>query len=267
VRETLAIVFVLFLLTAVVGAIVYRIARSRFSFLQQVLWLVAYLLTRFLWRTTTIGPLLLAEGQGAVVVLNHRSSADPFFVQVASDRKVHWMVAREYCEHWAFAWFLRACEVIPVNRGGMDIRAVKAAIRLTSQGGIIGMFPEGRINMTEELMLPGRPGAAWIALKARCPVVPCYVEGSPYRRVAWSPFFMTARVKVRFGPPLDFSEFFDRESEQEVLAEVLRRCQRAIADLAGRPDFEPRIAGRNWKPTAEELAADMDAADERRKRG
>ena len=78
---------------------------------------------------------------------------------------------------------------------------------------------------------------------------------------------MTARVKVRFGPPLDFSEFFDRESEQEVLAEVLRRCQRAIADLAGRPDFEPRIAGRNWKPTAEELAADMDAADERRKRG
>lgn len=265
-RETIAVVFLVLLAVGLASVLVYRIARSRFSPLQQFLWMIAYLLTRVLWRAKISGPLPLPEGQGAIVVCNHRSSVDPFFLQVASDRKVHWLVAREYCEHWAFGAFLRACEVIPVNRGGMDIRAVKAAIRMTSSGGLIGMFPEGRINMTDQLMLPGRPGAAWVALKARCPVLPCYIEGSPYRRVAWSPFFMTARVTVRFGQPLDFSEYFGREGEEGVLAEVLYRCQKAIAELAGQPDFEPRLAGRNWKPTQEELEADMAAADARRKR-
>ena len=264
-RETIAALFCLGLLALVVGLVIYRLSRSTFSPLQSVMWCGAQLLTKFLWRARRSGPFPLPDGQGAVVVCNHRSSVDPFFVQVATGRKVHWMVAREYVEHPAFGPLLRACEVIPANRGGMDIGAVKAAIRLTSAGGLLGMFPEGRINMTEELMLPGRPGAAWIALKSRCLVLPCYIEGSPYRRTPWSPFLMTARVTVRFGQPLDFSEYFGREGEDGVLAEVLHRCQKAIAELAGQPDFEPRIAGRNWKPTAEELAADMDAADQRRR--
>jgi 1-acyl-sn-glycerol-3-phosphate acyltransferase len=95
-----------------------------------------------------------------VIVANHRSSVDPFFIQVVAPRAVHWMVAREYCEHWAFRWFLRTCEVIPVSRGGIDTAATKQAIRLARGGGLIGMLPEGRINMTEEFMLPARPGAA-----------------------------------------------------------------------------------------------------------
>lgn len=265
-RDTVAIAFLISALVVALAVVVYRMSRSRLSPIQQLFWLVAKLLTQVLWRADLPGPLPLADGEGAIVVCNHRSSVDPFFVQAATGRKVHWMVAREYCEHPAFAWFLRLCEVIPVRRGGVDIGAVKAAMRLTSAGGLLGMFPEGRINMTEALMLPGRPGVAWVALKARCPILPCYIEGSPYRRTAWSPFFMTARVKVRFGVPLDISEFYGREGESEVLEIVLRRCQKAIAELAGQPDFEPTTAGRNWKPTAEQIAADADAAEERRRK-
>ena len=43
------------------------------------------------------------------------------------------------------------------------------------EGELVGMFPEGRINTTDQLLLPGRSGAALIALKARAPVVPCYI--------------------------------------------------------------------------------------------
>jgi hypothetical protein len=41
------------------------------------------------------------------------------------------------------------------------------------------------------------------------------------------------------------------------------RILRALADTAGRNDFQPQLAGRNWKPTQQELDAAMDAADER----
>jgi hypothetical protein len=46
----------------------------------------------------------------------------------------------------------------------------------------------------------------------------------------------------------------------------MRRVLRALADLAGRHDFQPLLAGRNWKPTQEELDAAMDAADARAER-
>ena len=122
-----------------------------------------------------------------VVGEDHRSSIDPSYLQAAIRWPMHWMVAREFCEHWMFAGFLKSCEVIPTRRGGVDTAAIKSAIRLAKEGGVIGMFPEGRINMTKDLMLPVRPGAALIALKAGVPLVPCYIHGSPYRATALSP--------------------------------------------------------------------------------
>jgi 1-acyl-sn-glycerol-3-phosphate acyltransferase len=259
-----AVIFLVLLAAAPAVLLTVILARSRLNPLQCLLWGLAYLLCKFLWRATWHNCLPLRDDQGAVIVCNHRSSVDPFFIQMATGRKVHWMVAREYCEHWAFRWFLRACEVIPTSRGGIDTAATKAAIRIVARGGLLGMLPEGRINMTEQLLLPARPGAALVALKAKVVVVPCYIRGAPYRRYPWSPFLMPARVEITFGEPLDLSEFHGREREAGALAEVMRRMLTAMAALAGQPAFEPQLAGRNWKPTQEELDAAIDEAERRR---
>jgi 1-acyl-sn-glycerol-3-phosphate acyltransferase len=253
--QVAAVVFLSLLFPAPLAAAAVALARARFTPLQGLLYLLALALVKLRWRATWDGALPLTEGRGAVIVLNHRSSVDPFFVQTTTLRKIRWLVAREYCEHPAFAWFLRACEVIPVGRGGVDTAATKAALRTVESGGLVGMFPEGRINMTGELMLPGRPGAALVALKARVPLLPVYISGSPYDRFAWSPFFMTGRVRVRFGSAIDLAEYYGREDEPGVVDQIMLRCLRELARLAGRPDHEPQLAGRHWKPTAEELAA------------
>ncbi len=258
-----AVAFLFLVLVAPLVALVIALARSNMNPVQCVLWAGAFLLCKLLWRARWPGWLPLRDGQGALIVCNHRSSVDPFFVQSGTGRKVHWMVAREFCEHPAFRWFLRACEVIPVNRGGVDTAATKAAIRYVAEGGLVGMLPEGRINMTDQFMLPARPGAALVALKAKAPVVPCYIQGAPYRRYPWSPLLMPARVEVKFGQPVDLSDLFDREGESGVVQEAMLRILRALADTAGRRDFEPQLAGRHWKPTREELDAAMDAAEER----
>jgi 1-acyl-sn-glycerol-3-phosphate acyltransferase len=228
--------------------------------LQGFLFLLALLLAKLRWRVRWEGELPLVDGQGAVLVCNHRSSVDPFFVQTATRRKTHWLVAREYCEHPAFRWFLRTCEVIPVGRGGVDTAATKAALRIVKEGGLVGMFPEGRINMTRELLLPCRPGAALIAIKAGVPLVPVYISGSPYDRYPWSPFFMTARVSVRFGEPIDASSFALLDDDTGIAKTLLLATLREFALLADHPDFEPQLAGRSWKPTQEELAAAMEAS-------
>ena len=75
---------------------------------------------------------------------------------------------------------------------------------------------------------------------------------------------MSARVRVRFGDPIDLSYYADRADDREVQAEIMQSVMQEIARLAGRNDFQPRLAGKRWKPTAEELEADMAASVRRR---
>ena len=227
------------------GLLVWR--RTSYTLPQSLLYLVNTLVARVLWRTQISGSLPLHAGEGGVIVSNHRSGIDPLLIQLTTNRVVHWMVAREYIQHPAMSWAFRILESIPVNRGGIDTAATKNAIRIAKRGGLVGNFPEGRINQTDGLLLAGRPGAAMIALKARVRVVPCYVVDPPYNGTALGPFLMTAKAKVLIGEPIDLSEYFGREREDGVLEEITVRCMREIARLAGVDDFEPEMAGRFWK--------------------
>src|SRR6185295_17437283 len=101
-------------------------------------------------------------------------------------------------------------------------------------------------------LLTARPGAAMVALKAGVPLVPCYIEGSPYGGTVTSPFFMTAQTRVYFGQPIETTEYASRAEEDGIAGELMLRALRAIADLASRPDFQPQLAGKKWNPTAEE---------------
>ncbi len=240
---------VIMLLLVVLTAWFIHVVRSTdYTVMQTFFWLLAKFFTRILWRTTIDGPFPISGEGNGVVICNHRSSVDPFFVQVSVRRVVHWMVAREYCDHPVFGFFLKIAQVIPVNRGGIDTASTKGAIRIVTEGGMVGMLPEGRINTSDQFMGPVRPGAIVVALKGQAPVIPCYIENSPYRGTAWSPFLMRARTRVRYGDPIDLSAYYGQEKDTEVVRKLLIQCVRAIAQLAGREDFTPQLAGRRWKP-------------------
>lgn len=235
------------LVLAVVLVVQWR--RTGFTFGEAFWYGLNLFFTRVLWRATVSGPLPIAAGQGAVIVCNHISGIDPLLIQLATGRKVHWMVAREYVENLFMRWALTTVGSIPVNRGGIDTAATKHAIRICQQGGLVGLFPEGRINRTPEqtLLLPGRPGSAFVALKARVPVIPCYVIGAPYGGSALSSFFMPAKAHVVVGEPIDIAPFYERANDREVQQELTLRFLREIARLAGVSNFDARLAGKNWK--------------------
>ena|SRR5205085_4243409 len=221
---------------------------SNYTFGQFCLYSVNQFFTRVRWRAEVEGSIDLSADQGAIIVSNHPAGIDPLLIQLATKRVVHWLVAREYVEHRMMAWAFRILQAIPVNRGGIDTAATKQAIRVAKNGGLVGMFPEGRINNTQEVLLPGRPGAALIALKARVPVIPCYVKDAPYNGTALGSLLMTARAKVKIGKPIDISEFYESEGDREVQQELTKRFMSEIARLAGVENYEPQLAGKQWKP-------------------
>jgi 1-acyl-sn-glycerol-3-phosphate acyltransferase len=214
----------------------------------QTFWyLVNVAVAKVFWRAKISGPLLIPPDQGALIVCNHRAPIDPCFIELATRRVVRWMVAEEYFRQRAFGWFLRMAEAIPTRRGGIDTACTRAAIRYAREGGLVGIFPEGRINRTDAVLLPGRSGAVLIALKARVPILPCFVRGSRYTRSVGASIFQRAKVELLVGERIDISEYYGRDGDREVLDALTRRVLKEIARLGGYPDFEPEVASRGSK--------------------
>ncbi|MGD9646706.1 MAG: lysophospholipid acyltransferase family protein [Pirellulales bacterium] len=210
-------------------------------------YLIAVIWTRVVWRAQINRP-LPDPGTGAIIVCNHHSGNDPAFVQLGLKRLPHWMVASEYSKAKFLTQAFKLLRAIPVSRAGIDTAATKAAIRFAQEGHLVGLFPEGRINTTDAVLLPGRPGAAMIALHARVPVIPCYIHDSPYDGTAYGFFFMTGKTRVVVGDLIDISEYYGRENEKEVLEELTKKFLIEMARLAGVEDYRPQLAGRFYKP-------------------
>lgn len=229
--------------------------RTEYTIVQFLLDRTAFILLRFLWRTKAPCGLPLSTDQGAVIVANHRSSVDPFFIHLAAKRRVRWFVAREFFGNWFFGWFLKETGAIPTRRGGIDNASIREAVRLLHEGKWVGVLPEGRINTSSQFMMPVRPGAALLSRKADVPILPVYIHGAPYNKTVTSPFFMRAQVEITVGELIYPSDF---DSDKEMIVAAVK----SIARLAGHPDYEPILAGKNWKPTAEELAQDQRSPDD-----
>lgn len=220
----IALTLLIISLTAAFVAILWGLLRpGRYSTFERILYAPVYALSRVLWRVdiewleapsqpdaaaqpaprNTDRQRLLKErlSGGAVLVANHRCSIDPFFVQLIAGCRVHWMVAGEYFKSPLLGDLLRAYEAIPTNRGGIDTNAIKRAIALAASGRFVGMFPEGRINRTDQPLLSIRPGAATVALRAGVPLVPLWIEGAPVGPTIFSPLFRAAKIRVIVGLP------------------------------------------------------------------
>ncbi len=97
--------------------------RLQLGWMQSFWYGVNYLVCRILWRARINQPLPVASDAGAVVVANHRSSVDPCFIEISTNRVVHWMVAKEFFAYPGLGRFLRLAESIPTSRGGIDTQA------------------------------------------------------------------------------------------------------------------------------------------------
>jgi len=243
---------VLFLLAVFLWPLLlaWRYSRhSGFSFVQVLVLFSARMLAYCLWRVRRRHVSRRPIEGGGIIVCNHRSSIDPFFIQMAVDRPVYWMVAREYCERPLLALLLKPVPIIPTSRRGADSGAIRMAIEKAQQGFLVGIFPEGRINKSTDFMLSVRPGAMLIALKAGVPIVPFFLEGSPYRKSTLSPFMMTADVQMKVGEPYDpelILEASGANDSRERLSILVLDAVRRIARLAGVEGFVPQLAGRKW---------------------
>jgi 1-acyl-sn-glycerol-3-phosphate acyltransferase len=170
-----------------------------------MLHLTDILFTRVYHNLTVLTPQRIPREGPAILICNHISSIDPAFLQATvHHRLIFWMMAKEYMELPAMGWFFRTIGVIPVERSGRDTGPLRAALRELEAGHVLGIFPEGRISMTREL-LPFQTGVALMAIKTGVPVFPAYIDGTQRGKEMLPAALSRNEATVAFGPEVEFN--------------------------------------------------------------
>ena len=169
-------------------------------------------------RKVTGTEYLPAEG-GFVLCINHCSALDPLFVssRIPRRRRMYFMAKKELFENKLLRPFVVSLGGIPVDRGNADLTAIRTSMKVLKDGYGLGIFPQGT-RSKDNTPTPMLPGAAMIALRGGVPVIPAYIDG-PYR--------LFHRVVVRFGAPLDLSDF-GRRCDHDTLVAATDRIAGAI---------------------------------------
>lgn len=174
---------------------------------------------------------------GGILACNHTSSLDPVPLQAACPRLITWMMAREYAGHFGTNWFLNAIEPILVERSGKDMAATRAALRALKDGKLLGLFPEGRIEKTREL-LEFQTGVALMAIKAKVPVYPAFLDGTQRGKGMLEACVVPNQLTLAFGPALHLDPNADT---REALEAQTQRIKDAIEDLSRLSGGNPKL--------------------------
>jgi cytidylate kinase len=192
--------------------------RFAFSFIPPV-W-------RCLFRMKIKGAENIPRTGAVLLVSNHRSNLDPFFVGVAFPRQIHFMAKAELWKVKALGRLIDLLGTFPVNRGEADRNAVKRALDMLAAGAVVGMFPEGHRQRSGQLG-EIQAGVSLFALRDGVATVPMIVDGT--ERVVRKGLLRLTRVTVTFGPPLELPGNDMPRAQRSLL--VTERLNRAFRDL------------------------------------
>ena len=166
----------------------------------------------------------LPQEGGFVLCANHLSGLDPICIASRLPRKIKmsFLAKKELFDNPFLKLLVSALGAIPIDRGGADLAAVRASMQALKDGKCLVIFPQGT-RSKDNTRTPMLSGASMIALRGGVPVIPCYIDG-PYR--------LFRRIDVRFGKPIDFSDF-GRRCDAQTLEKATARIDEAVWGLKG----------------------------------
>lgn len=174
--------------------------------------------------TMTPGPL--------IVVANHTAGVDPILIQAACPFEIRWLMA----EDMRVAWMDRVwnwARVIFVDRshkgGAAGLRTAIAHLR---EGGVIGLFPEGRLERPPRHLYPFLPGVGVLIARTGAPVLPIVVDDAPHAEPAWASLWTPSSSIVRAMPPIHYAP---SSTPRHIVDDLRRRYQQ----WTGWPDGAP----------------------------
>jgi len=192
-------------------------------------------LTKRDWRGAEHIP---REG-GVIVCPNHISYFDPLsFAHFVHDRgrTIRFLAKEVLFRIPVVGRIIAGAGQIPVYRGSRDAAlAFRDAVAAIRRGECVAIYPEGTVTRDPDRWpMVGKTGAARVALATGAPLIPIAQWGpqevlAPYSKRLR--LFPRKTMHVVAGPPVDLSEFADRDVTPELLRAATEKIMAAIGAL------------------------------------
>lgn len=156
---------------------------------------------------------------GFILAGNHKSLLDIPLVATAIERNVHFMGKKELFENSICNYIFSKLGSFPVDREGIDLNAIKTSIKLLREDEILGIFPEGTRNKTNELLLPFKIGTVKMAKETNATIVPFVITGK-YK-------FWNNNLKVTFLKPFKVNNMSLDEANNKLRKMMLKELKKS----------------------------------------
>lgn len=186
---------------------------------------------RGLENVPSTGPVLFAP--------NHRSAIDTAVLALVSPRPVRFLGKAEYftgagLKGRFLAAFLSGLGYVPVERGNAmaGLAALQAARDVLEEGESFAIYPEGTRSLDGRLYR-GHTGVGTLALDTGATVVPVAMEDTEKLLPVGKKLPRLAKVRIRFGEPLDFSRYEGLGASPAIRRAVTDEVMYSIMELSG----------------------------------
>lgn len=162
----------------------------------------------------------------AVIVSNHTSVWDvALMLFLFPTRSLRCIVAEIMYKKFAMRLLLTLLGAIKVERNTQDYAFVSKSIGILQKGGVIEIYPEGRLPDRKDDIppLPFKPSAVYIALESNAPIVPVFTNGK---------YFTKERARVIIGEPIWVTDLYDSTvSEKENIEKINKILRETVIEL------------------------------------
>ena len=191
---------------------------------------LAKLLARMIFSMRIIHPERMVESGPLLIAVNHSSFFDPPLAGICSRRGVFYLARKTLLKWPFFGPLFPAMNVIPVERDGNDMSALREVIKKVKDGNAVLLFPEGTRSLDGNLQ-PARAGIGLVIAKTGAPVLPMRIFGAYEAFPKNARRFQLSQITVVIGEPIHFTEEEISNTSRETYQLLSNRVMDAIGAL------------------------------------
>lgn len=196
-------------------------------------------LLKTIYRPWVEGSENLPSSGPVILVGNHLSVIDSFFMPVMVDRRVYFLAKSDYftgkgVKGWLVKNFMLGVGQLPIDRSGgkASEASLTTGLSVLDRGDVLGIYPEGTRSPDAQLYR-GRTGVARLVLESGATVVPVVMIDTEKAMPIGVKIPRIRRIGTVIGKPLDFSRFSGMSADRFVLRSVTDEIMLEIQKLSG----------------------------------
>lgn len=163
------------------------------------------ILFRIIYRPVIIGEDYIPKEGRVVLAGNHTNNLDCILLMSSTSRTIHFL-AKDELISGKCGFIFKNMGIIPVNRKIHDKDALKEAISFLNSDRVIGIFPEGTFNRSNDIILPFKIGAVKMAHDTSSILIPFTITGH-YK-------IFRKNIKLTFYKPIKIGDNLTEENNR-----------------------------------------------------